>query len=207
MEKFHCEMPTWDEICRLADVTAAKIKKSRWHPDVIVSIARGGLVPARLLSDYLHVKDLIAIKTDHWGLTATKDGQARVSYALNMDLSGKRVLVVDDITDTGQSMELSKKHVLERNPKDVRTATLYHLRNSKYIPDYYGIERDWAWMIFPWNAREDKVNIIRKLQQEKPLSRKELQHAMKEGFNVSVSAKEMDSLLEHIRYLDGLKKR
>ncbi len=206
METFHCEMPTWEEIRELTDITAAKIKKSGFHPDVIVSIARGGLVPARLLADYLHVKDLLAIKTDHWGLTATKDGQAKISYALNMDLAGKKVLVVDDITDTGQSLELSKQHVRERNPAEVRTATLYHLHNSKYVPDFYGMERDWAWMIFPWNVREDKVNIIRKILAIKKLPNGKLRDVMKKNFNVTVSADEIDELLDHIKYLDSLEK-
>lgn len=204
MDTFRCEMPTWKEIHELTHITADKIKKSGFHPDVIVSIARGGLVPARLLADYLHVKDLIAIKTDHWGLTATKDGQAKISYALNMDLSGKKVLVVDDITDTGQSMDLSKQHVMERHPSEVRTATLYHLRNSKYTPDFYGMERDWAWMIFPWNVREDKVNIIRKILAMKNLPNGKLREAMKKNFNVSVSSEELEELLDHIKYLDSL---
>lgn len=206
MDTFHCEMPTWEEIRELTDITAAKIKKSGFHPDVIVSIARGGLVPARLLADYLHVKDLLAIKTDHWGLTATKDGQAKISYALNIDLTGKKVLVVDDITDTGQSLELSKQHVRERNPVEVRTATLYHLHNSKYVPDFYGMEREWAWMIFPWNVREDKVNIIRKILAIKKLPNGKLREAMKKNFNVTVSADEIEELLEHIKYLDSLEK-
>ena len=202
METFKCEMPTWEEIQSLAKATATKIKRSGFRPDIIISIARGGLVPGRLLADLLHVKDLIAIKTDHWGITATKDGEAKISYPLNLDLSGKRVLVVDDITDTGKSMELSKQHVAERKPVAVKTAALYHLRGAKYTPDFYGIERDWAWMIFPWNVTEDLVNIVRKIKGEKPLAPAELRTTMKKNFNVTVSAEQLQELLEHIRYLD-----
>ncbi len=203
MESFHCEMPSWREIHELARKTADNIKESGWSPDVIVSIARGGLIPGRLISDFLHIKDLVAIKTDHWGLTATKDGKAKISYALNMDLRGKNVLIVDDITDTGQSLTLSKKHIEERNPEDVRTATLYHLSNSKYTPDFYGMERDWAWMIFPWNVREDKVNIIKKIREKMKPTKDELKDAMKEHFNVEVSLDELNDLLAHIEYLDS----
>jgi len=204
METFRCEMPSWEEVHNLANITAEKIKKSDFHPDVIVSIARGGLVPARLLADFLHVKELIAIKTDHWGLTATKDGKAKITYALNMDLSGRKVLIVDDITDTGQSMELSKKHVMGRNPSIVKTATLYHLNNSKYTPDFFGIVREWAWLIFPWNIREDLVNIIRKITAEKKLEKEDLRATMKQNFNIDISEKDLLDLLDHIRYLDSL---
>ena len=60
MEKINCIVASWDEIYKIAKSTADKIKESGFHPDIIIAIARGGLVPARLLSDFLHVKDLIS---------------------------------------------------------------------------------------------------------------------------------------------------
>jgi len=77
-----------------------------------------------------------------------------------------------------------------------------YLRGAKYTPDFYGIERDWAWMIFPWNVTEDLVNIVRKIKGEKPLAPAELRTTMKKNFNVTVSAEQLQELLEHIRYLD-----
>ena len=205
MEKINCIISSWDEIYKIAKSTADKIKESGFHPDIIVAIARGGLVPARLLSDFLHVKDLISLKADHWGVTAAKDGQARISYGINSDLRGKKVLVVDDITDTGQSMMLSVEHVNALNPQEVRTAALYHLVDSKFKPDFYGYERDWAWIIFPWNYREDLVNLINKVankEEREGKSHDEIKADLKSYFNIETEISELKELMEHISYLE-----
>ena len=82
-------------------------------------IARGGLVPSRMVADYLFKKDLLSIKTEHWGLTATMDGKAVLKEKLNYDITGKKVLIVDDITDTGESMKLSYNYIKSLNPAPV----------------------------------------------------------------------------------------
>ena len=76
-----------------AKKTAEMIKKSGFHPDMIIALSRGGLVPSRLIGDFLHIKNILAIKVDHWGITATKDGKAEISHGLNADLKGKKVLI------------------------------------------------------------------------------------------------------------------
>ncbi len=209
MEKINCIVPEFNEIKKIAKETAAKIKESGYHPDFIIAIARGGLVPARLLSDFLYVKDLVSLKADHWGVTAAKDGQARISYGINLDLTGKKVLVVDDITDTGQSMILAVDHVKALNPLEVKTATLYHLVDSKFKPDYYGHERDWAWIIFPWNYIEDLVNLINRVvkrEERQNKSHEEIRADLKYYFNVEPEASELAEILEHISYLERINK-
>jgi len=138
MKTFNCLVPDWEEMQNLAKIACDKIKKGDFYPDIILGISRGGLVPARLLSDYLHIKDIATIKADHWGVTATKDGTAKIKHSSTADFSGKNVLIVDDVTDTGQSMNIVKEHILGHNPKSVRTATLYNLKGSKHVPDFYG---------------------------------------------------------------------
>ncbi len=158
-----CKILTWEDVYSLAKKTASMVKSSGYKPDAIVGIARGGWFHARVLCDLLGVKDLYSIKIGHWGITAEKNQEgAKLHQGLNADLSGKKVLVVDDITDTGQSLELAKKHVIEAGkPIETKTATLLHIKTSEYKPDYYGDETDWAWMIFPWNYWEDLENLTK----------------------------------------------
>ena len=205
MTKIKCITPTWEDMQKYANITANKIKKSDFHPDVIIGLSRGGLVPARMFCDLLHIKNCYTIKVDHWGLTATKDGQAKLSQELNMDLTGKKVLIVDDITDTGQSMELAKNHILSKNPTQLMTATLIHLSNSKYIPDFFGIEREWAWIIFPWNYKEDLVNLIKKISEFKTLSNKEIKDKLFEYNDLNIPIEDIEDVIEHINYLEKLK--
>jgi hypoxanthine phosphoribosyltransferase len=153
----------WNLFYKLAKQVAKKINSSDYKPDVIVGLARGGWVLARVLCDLIGVKDLLSLKVEHWGVTATPDGTAKLKYLLNVDLSGKKVLVVDDITDTGESMRVTIEYLKSLKPSEVRTAALQHITSAKFKPDYIGEEIKWRWVIFPWNFTEDMCNIVPKV--------------------------------------------
>jgi hypoxanthine phosphoribosyltransferase len=157
---------SWDEIAEWARVLSMKIKDSGWLPDIVVAIARGGYAPARLICDYLGISDLISVQVVHWPSTAQAAEKAYIKYPLSVDLSGKKVLVIDDIVDTGDSIQLAKEHI-ERNSRnvDVRTAALQWISTvAKFKPDYWAIEvKDWVWFVYPWNITEDMTNFIKRI--------------------------------------------
>ena len=167
MKKFPARLASWEDIERWAKEGALKILKENWKPEVIVGLARGGWVAARLYCDYLGVKDLVSLKVEHWGVTATPDGKARLKYGSNYSLEGKRVLIVDDISDTGESLTLAKNYVESQKPAEIRTATLLTIKGSRFKPDYYGGEIDWAWIVFPWNFVEDMINLVSNILEER----------------------------------------
>jgi hypoxanthine phosphoribosyltransferase len=142
-DKFVCEVMSWDRFQCLAMETARKITESGYEPDFMVGLARGGWVLSRVLCDSLGIKDLVSLKVEHWGVTATPDGKARIKYPFDVDLTGRRVIVVDDITDTGQSMIVAMDYIKTLNPVEVRTASLQHITGSKFTPDFYGDEISW----------------------------------------------------------------
>jgi hypoxanthine phosphoribosyltransferase len=160
---FECEVMDWNLFYKLARQVAKKINGSGYKPDLIVGLARGGWVLARILCDLIGVKDLVSLKVEHWGVTATPDGKAKLKYPLKVDLNGKNVLIVDDITDTGESMLVAVEYIKSLNPSEVRTAALRHITSSKFTPDYFGEEMNWRWVIFPWNFTEDMCNIVPKV--------------------------------------------
>jgi len=204
MDKFDCMILSWEEIVKQAKNASDLIKQSDFHPDVVIGISRGGLVPARLFCDFLHVKSCFTLKVDHWGLTATKDGNAKLTHPLNKDLTGLKVLLVDDITDSGQSIELAKEHILELNPKVVKTVTLYNLFGSKIKPDFFGEERSWAWMIFPWNFQEDMVNIIKKIVKDEKKEVEVIKEELNNNYNINLENNKIEEILKHMDYLDNL---
>jgi hypoxanthine phosphoribosyltransferase len=160
---FECEVMDWNLFYNLSRKVAKKINGSAYKPDLIVGLARGGWVLARILCDLIGVKDLVSLKVEHWGVTATPDGKAKLKYPFKVDLNGKKVLIVDDITDTGESMRVAVEYIKSLNPSEVRTAALRHITSSKFKPDYFGEEMDWRWVIFPWNFTEDMCNIVPKV--------------------------------------------
>ncbi|HEX7628003.1 MAG TPA: phosphoribosyltransferase family protein, partial [Candidatus Methanoperedens sp.] len=89
----------------------------------------------------------------------------RIKYPLaDNAVAGKRVLIVDDITDTGKSIAHSKEYVSKQNPKEVRTAVLQYLYTSEIKPDYCGeVLQEWGWIVYPWNFIEDMIDIISRL--------------------------------------------
>jgi hypoxanthine phosphoribosyltransferase len=161
-ESFECEIMSWDLFNELAKKVAIKMRADNYKPDFMVGLARGGWVLSRVLCDYLGIKDLVSLKVEHWGVTATPDGKAKIKYPIDIDLSGRHVVVVDDITDTGESMKVAIEYIKTLNPKTVKTAALRNINGSSFTPDYYGDEITWRWVVFPWNFVEDMCNIVPK---------------------------------------------
>lgn len=196
IDKFECWLPSWDYLHNSCKIIAKKIKDDKFKPDVVVALSRGGFVPARSICDMLIIKDLVSIKVDHWGITANMDGKAKIRYPLNVSLDDKKVLIVDDITDSGESMIVSKEFVKTLNPFEIKTATALHIKTSKFKPDYYGEEIDQKWVIFPWNYVEDMCNIVPKLlENEKPKSINEIKSSLKENFKINISEEAIIEIL------------
>jgi hypoxanthine phosphoribosyltransferase len=161
-----------------------EIKRSRYEPDVIIALARGGWFAGRVLCDFLGLDDLSSLKIEHYvGTAAIDTGEPYIRYPLSDNvIEGKKVLIVDDIVDTGESMLSAKAYVGSRNPTEVRTASLQYLRSSKIDPDYVG-ERleDWAWIVYPWNFMEDMISILTKCMRKdskKSWSLEDLKHSL-----------------------------
>jgi hypoxanthine phosphoribosyltransferase len=138
---------TWEDVVRWCKKLAKKIRGSGFKPDVVVAIARGGFAPARLLCDYLDVVDLLSIKVEHWIETGKHKEEATIKYPFNYDFSGKRVLIVDDIADTGKSIIVAKRHIQEVcRPSELRVATMQLIPSTSLIvPDYYVDEANTPW--------------------------------------------------------------
>jgi uncharacterized protein len=157
-----CRRATWPDVERWADGVAAKLLATGSRPEAIVGLTRGGWVPARLLSDRLGVHRLLSLRVQHWGVTAARDGQARLTEGLSGSVAGESVLVVDDITDTGESLHLASEHVRAAQPRSIETAAFVHIAHARFVPTYYAeeIARDaWAWVVFPWNYWEDLATL------------------------------------------------
>jgi hypoxanthine phosphoribosyltransferase len=98
------------------------VRGAGFQPEVIVAIGRGGYMPARIVSDYLAVH---------------KERFARIRYPLTAETAGKRVLLVDDVSDSGDTFEVAIAHLRERGaPAELRTAVLHQKTVSRFTPDF-----------------------------------------------------------------------
>jgi hypoxanthine phosphoribosyltransferase len=196
-DSFECEIMSWELFNELAKKVAEKMREDDYRPDFMVGLARGGWVLSRVLCDYLGIKDLVSLKVEHWGVTATPDGKAQIKYPIDIDLTGRNVVVVDDITDTGESMKVAIDHIKKLNPRTLRTAALRNIEGSSFTPDYFGDEIKWRWVVFPWNFVEDMCNIIPKAS-EGVKDLLDVQRNLKERHNIELSISEIEDINEEV---------
>ncbi len=180
------------------------IVDSGYRPDAVIGLARGGWVPARLVCDELVTKNLISLKTQHWGVTASRDGKARLVGELQEDLSGRNILIVDDITDTGDSLRLAHDHAKTLSPGGIRTATMLHINHSSFVPDYYASEVDkdkWTWFVFPWNYYEDMSTFIREILAEEPSPEREIASLLRKNHGIIMTEGRLGRTLSRLEIL------
>jgi len=169
--KTHYEIPTWNQVYRMLLYQAEKICNSGFKPDVIVGVARGGLVPARILSDLLEKSNIVTVTVESRETDQENKKEPVLIHALPIPVAGKRVLIVDDVADTGQSLTMAREHVLLHKAQETKIATLYYKPWSMVKPDYYEKETE-RWIIFPWDAKENMRRIVEK--HGKNLTKKEI---------------------------------
>jgi len=199
--KFPCRFLTWNEIEDMSQELAHKILLSGLQPDIIIAVARGGLVGARLVSDILGVTDFTCVRIAHWGETAVRGKEARLERGIGGDIKGRKVLLVDDITDTGKSLSVAKAYLETLGPQEVRTAALQYIKGSSFIPDYYGVEEEqWAWFAYPWNRWEDLRSLTLKIIQEenRAYATKEISEKFLDYYGVKISPEEIDKTFKNL---------
>jgi len=145
---------TWENIDDVCNKVSDLITKVNYKPEIIISIGRGGLIPSRILSDRLNVSNIYMYNVKlYTGINARKS-KPTIEF-FNCDVQNKSVLLVDDILDSGITVNAVLEDLLKKRPKAVRTATLYCREDSISKPTFYGsIVRKGLWIEFPWEKVE-----------------------------------------------------
>ena len=163
-EQLHCELVSQAAVYELVYRLAERIRASDFHPDLVVAISRGGFTPARVLCDVLGLFNLTSIRVVHYRKAAVHEQQAYVKYPLCMDIAGQRILLVDDVNDTGDTLEVARAHLEGLGPTEVRIAVLHEKTRSPVRADYVGEILDaWRWLIYPWAVVEDVGGFLREM--------------------------------------------
>jgi hypothetical protein len=159
------EIPSWERIYELLLDLASKIQNSDFKPDVIVGISRGGWPPARIMSDLLENPELANVKAEFYLGVAKTKGEPVITQPVSVSVRGKRVLVVDDVADTGKSLRLVRTHLRQQGATEVKIATIYYKPWSIVKPDWYERETS-RWIVFPWERKETVRNLVEKFKGE-----------------------------------------
>lgn len=150
------EVLAWSRFGDAARELAQQVVDSGWFPDVVVAVARGGLLPAGAVSYALGVKAMGTMNVEFYtGIAQTLTRPVFLPPLMDTaTLIGKKVLVVDDVADSGRTLSLVMETLRELPggaPSEVRAAVLFVKPSSVEDPDYIW-KRTNKWITFPWSA-------------------------------------------------------
>lgn len=149
------EVPTWEELTDLIFVVAQKITADNLKFDRIVSLAKGGWPMARTLADFLDIRDASSIGTRLYSGINEQLENLEIYQDLH-DIKSERILLLDDVSDTGKTLHFIHEHILSLGAASVTTATVYYKPHSIFRPDYFSEETS-SWIIFPYEVIEASV--------------------------------------------------
>jgi len=188
------EVPTWNLIYKMLLNLAAKIRRDGFKPDIVVGVSRGGWPPARVLSDLLDNPNLANVRAEFYLGVAETKGEPTLTQPVSMAVAGKKVLIVDEVADTGKSLKLVKEHVIEQGAKEVKIATIYYKPWSIVIPDYYERETS-CWVVFPWEIKETVRKIVKKCREREKSIEDEAAKLVKAGIPAELVKKFLKEIL------------
>jgi hypoxanthine phosphoribosyltransferase len=158
----------WEDIVSGVEELANKVLNSGFRPDVIVGILRGGLFVANLLSDVMDVEDVVPLGIRSYvGVKAR--GSPIVYHRPSLEeLNGKRVLLVDDVSDEGKTLMTAHSLIRESSyPSELRTSVLHIKPWTKFVPDYYVLSTSY-WILYPWSRYESARLLWRRMSAHVP---------------------------------------
>ncbi len=194
-QELEFEVPTWEQIYNMLLNLAEKIRKNGFKPDIIVGVSRGGWPPARVLSDLLGNPNLANVKAEFYLGVAETKGEPTLTQPVSTDVASRKVLIVDEVADSGKSLKLVKEHVIKEGACEVKIVTIYYKPWSIVIPDYYEKETS-RWIVFPWEIKETIRKIVKKCREKGKSVQEETAKLVNAGISVELVRRFLKGILE-----------
>ena len=146
------ENMTWDDLGAGSRELAAMVHADGYRPDLILAIARGGLLVAGALSYALGVKNTFTMNVEFYtGIDERLDMPMILPPVPDLiDFSETHVLIADDVADTGATLALVKEFLADK-VAETRCAVLYEKPRTTVTCEYVWRRTD-RWIDFPWSA-------------------------------------------------------
>jgi uncharacterized protein len=148
------EVMTWEDLGEGTRELAQMVADDGYRPDLILAIARGGLLVCGALGYALGVKNTFTMNVEFYtGIDERLDLPMILPPVPDLvDFGDFKVLIADDVADTGATLQLVKEFC-EGKVAEVRCAVLYEKPRSVVKCEYVWRRTD-RWIIFPWSARD-----------------------------------------------------
>lgn len=152
-DKMSYAAPGWEEMGKYCFSLARKIIESGEKFDRLVTMAKGGWTWSRTLSDYLKFRNVASIHVELYANFVNKTKCPVLVQALPVSVRGEKVLLFDDISDTGETLAFARRYLEMSGVKSIKIATLFYKPWSQTKPDFYPCQAD-CWLILPHEIRE-----------------------------------------------------
>ncbi len=147
----------WSDITRLAGKLIAQLNRDDY--DVVLAVTRGGMIPGALVSEAMDLRNVMTAAVMFY-----QDDQRALEephflqFPGDALLLGKRVLIVDDVWDSGKTALAVRERVAQAGGTPTVAVLHYKPRFSHFpeeAPDFYGEESD-AWIVYPWDPERSR---------------------------------------------------
>lgn len=145
--------PNWEEMGIFCFEIAKKILESQKQYDRVVALAKGGWTWARTLVDYLQIDAIASIQIKFYTGVGKTSEMPVITQSLPISVQGEKVLLFDDVADSGRTIEVAREYLLKCGASSVDVATLFYKPRSIVKPEFYGYTTS-SWVIFPHEIRE-----------------------------------------------------
>lgn len=140
--------PSWEQMGRLVFELSRQILARDHSYEIVVALAKGGWTWARTLVDYLENDNLVSMRLKLYRGVSEKEKEPEIILPVPVDVKNKKLLIFDDVSDSGQTLKKALDHVWEKGAREVSTATLFYKPQSIIKPDFFVYQTS-AWIVFP----------------------------------------------------------
>ncbi len=140
---------SWEMFGEMCRALALKVAAA-YDPEVVVGVARAGAIPGAVVASIMR-RDFFSLTISRRRAGEVVRRRPSVFTAAPPQVKDRRVLVVDEITTSGETLRLALASVREVGPAEVRTATCF-ARTRGYRPDWHALATD-ATLVYPWDRK------------------------------------------------------
>ncbi len=154
---------TYNEIHKAVKGLALEISASDFDPDVIVAIGSGGFIPARILKTFIN-RPIFAVGISYYGIDNKPTGvPQKIQWIDEVEkkLTGKKVLLIDEVDDTRATLSYCVRELLSHNPQEIAVLVIHNKikkKDGEFPPEikryYPAVEIEDRWIKYPWDAED-----------------------------------------------------
>lgn len=141
---------SWEFFGELCRVLALKVRRSGYRPDLVVGIAKAGVIPGAVVASILRC-DFYSMKISRGMGEDRVRARPQIFSEAPRDAARKNVLIVDEICTSGETLRIATNALRQVGPAEIQTATSL-VRQSGHKPDHFALETDNI-VIFPWDRQ------------------------------------------------------